>query len=173
MFQRYVLATTLNPPTLEEVKKLTMFDVAIMSGLADSLRNTLRDYIHIDPYTMADPFGSDDEFNYSMILDKGEPTRVVAMIKDEFNYSVILDKGAPTRVVAMIVSKLEQSPNLPWDDILGNGLVRVSLSKAGARELKNELMPKDTNNFYQFRRDGKVSGFIMFAFQICGQNPSG
>jgi hypothetical protein len=165
-----VLATAINPPTLEEIKKLTMFDVAIMSGLADSLRNTLKEYIHIDPYTMADPFGSDDEFNYSMILDKGEPTRVVAMIKDEFSYSVILDKGEPTRVVAMIISKLGPSPNLPWQSILGNRLVRLSLSKSGARELKNGLMPKDTNNFYQFRKDGKVSGFIMFAFQICGQN---
>ena len=165
-----MLATAINPPTLEEIKKLTMFDVAIMSGLADSLRNTLKEYIRIDPYTMADPFGSDDEFNYSMILDKGEPTRVVAMIKDEFSYSVILDKGEPTRVVAMIISKLGPSPNLPWQSILGNGLVRLSLSKAVARELKNGLMPKDTNNFYQFRKDGKVSGFIMFAFQICGQN---
>lgn len=143
-----MLATAINPPTLEEIKKLTMFDVAIMSGLADSLRNTLKEYIRIDPYTMADPFGSDDDFNYSMILDKGEPTRVVAMI----------------------ISKLGPSPNLPWQSILGNGLVRLSLSKASARELKNGLMPKDTNNFYQFRKDGKVSGFIMFAFQICGQN---
>lgn len=143
-----MLATAINPPTLEEIKKLTMFDVAIMSGLADSLRNTLKEYIRIDPYTMADPFGSDDEFNYSMILDKGEPTRVVAMI----------------------ISKLGPSPNLPWQSILGNELVRLSLSKASARELKNGLMPKDTNNFYQFRKDGKVSGFIMFAFQICGQN---
>lgn len=143
-----MLATAINPPTLEEIKKLTMFDVAIMSGLADSLRNTLKEYIRIDPYTMADPFGSDDDFNYSMILDKSEPTRVVAMI----------------------ISKLGPSPNLPWQSILGNGLVRLSLSKAGARELKTGLMPKDTNNFYQFRKDGKVSGFIMFAFQICGQN---
>ncbi len=165
-----MLASAINPPTSQEIKKLTMFDVAIMSGLADSLRNTLKEYINIDPYTMADPFGSGDEFNYSMILDKGEPTRVVAMIKDEFNYSVILDKGEPTRVVAMLVSKLEPSPNLPWERVLGDSLVRISVSKAGASELKNALMPKDTNNFYQFRRNGKVSGFIMFAFQICGQN---
>ena len=143
-----MLASAINPPTSQEIKKLTMFDVAIMSGLADSLRNALKEYIRFDPYTMADPFGSDDEFNYSMILDKVEPTRVVAMI----------------------VSKLEPSPNLPWESVLGDSLVRISLSKAGACELKNALMPKDTNNFYQFRRDGKVSGFIMFAFQICGQN---
>lgn len=165
-----MLASPINPPTAEEVKKLTMFDVAIMSGLADSFRNSLKNYIRIDPYTMADPFGFEDEYNYSMILDKQEPTRVVAMIKDEFNYAVVLDKQEPTRVVALIVSKLEPLPKLPWEEILGERLVRVSLSKAGANELKNELMPKDTNNFYQYRRDGKINGYIMFAFQICGKN---
>ena len=156
-------------PTLEELKKLTMIDIAIMNGLADSLRNTLKKYIQIDPYTMPDPFGSEDEYNYSVILDKQEPRRVVAMIKDEYNYSVILDKQEPRRVVAMIANKLESLPQLPWDDILGDRFIRLSLSRSDANALKNEMMPKDTNNFYQYRRSGKVNGYIMFAFQICGQ----
>jgi hypothetical protein len=92
------------------------------------------------------------------------------MIKDEYNYSVILDRQEPRRVVAMIASKLEPLPQLPWDEILGNRLVRLSLSKPDANGLKNEMMPKDTNNFYQYRRSGKITGFIMFAFQICGQH---
>jgi len=142
-----VLATSLKPPTLEEVRKLTMLDIAIMNGLADSLRNTLKKYIQIDPYTMPDPFGSEDEYNYSVILDRQEPRRVVAMI----------------------VSKMETLPELPWDDILGDRFIRLSLSRTDANTIKNELMPKDTNNFYQYRRSGKVNGYIMFAFQICGQ----
>jgi len=125
-----------------------MIDIAIMGGLADSLRSTLKKYIQIDPYTMSDPFGSEDEYNYSVILDRQEPRRVVAMI----------------------ASKLEPLPQLPWDDILGDRLVRSSLSKPDANALKNEMMPKDTNNFYQYRRSGKITGFIMFAFQICGQH---
>ncbi len=165
-----VLTTAISAPTPEEIKKLTMFDVAIMSGLADSFRNSLKNYVQIDPFTMADPFGSEDEYNYSMILDEQEPTRVVAMIKDEFNYSVVLDKQEPTRVVALIVSKLEPLPKLPWEEILGDRLVKAFLSKASAGDLKNELMPKDTNNFYQYRRDGKINGYIMFAFQVCGKN---
>ena len=142
-----MLATSLKPPTREEVRKLTMLDIAIMNGLADSLRNTLKKYIQIDPYTMPDPFGSDDEYNYSVILDRQEPRRVVAMI----------------------VSKMETLPELPWDDILGDRFIRLSLSRTDANTIKNELMPKDTNNFYQYRRSGKVNGYIMFAFQICGQ----
>ena len=142
-----MLATSLKPPTREEVRKLTMLDIAIMNGLADSLRNTLKKYIQIDPYTMPDPFGSEDEYNYSVILDRQEPRRVVAMI----------------------VSKIETLPELPWDDILGDRLIGLSLSRTDANIIKNELMPKDTNNFYQYRRSGKVNGYIMFAFQICGQ----
>jgi hypothetical protein len=164
-----MLAASLKPPTREEVRKLTMLDIAIMNGLADSFRNTLKKYIQIDPYTMPDPFGSEDEYNYSVILDRQEPRRVVAMIKDEYNYSVILDRQEPRRVVAMFASKLESLPQLPWDDILGDRLIRLSLSRSDANALKNELMPKDTNNFYQYRRSGKVNGYIMFAFQICGQ----
>ena len=143
-----MLAASINPPTLEEVKKLTMIDIAMMSGLADSLRSTLKKYIQIDPYTMSDPFGSGDEYNYSVILDREEPRRVIAMI----------------------ASKLEPLPKIPWDNILGARLVRLSLSKPDANALKNEMMPKDTNNFYQYRRSGKITGFIMFAFQICGQH---
>jgi hypothetical protein len=143
-----VLAASLNPPTRDEVKKLAMNDIAIMSGLADSLRSILKKYIQIDPYTMSDPFGSGDEYNYSVILDRQEPRRVVAMI----------------------ASKLDPLPQLPWDDILGDRLVRLSLSKPDANALKNEMMPKDTNNFYQYRRSGKITGFIMFAFQVCGQH---
>jgi hypothetical protein len=30
------------------------------------------------------------------------------------------------------------------------------------------MMPKDTNNSYPFRRSGRIIGYIMFAFQICG-----
>jgi hypothetical protein len=30
------------------------------------------------------------------------------------------------------------------------------------------MMPKDTNNFYPYRRAGRIAGYIMFAFQICG-----
>ena len=88
-----------------KLRNSTMIDIAVMSGLADSLRSILKKYIQIDPYTMSDAFGSEDEYNYSVILDRQEPRRAVAMIKDEYNYSVILDRQEPRRVVAMIASK--------------------------------------------------------------------
>ena len=143
-----MLATYLQAPTPKEVKKLTVIDIAIMSGLADSLRDRLEEYIGIDPYTMPDPL--DD--------------------KSDHNYSIIIDREEPNRIVAMIAIKKNPLPQLPWTKILEERLNRLQLSKIDAAALKYEIMPKDTNNFYPYRRSGKIAGYIMFAFQICGIN---
>jgi hypothetical protein len=142
-----MLATSAKPPTLDEIKELTVTDIAIMSGLADSLKDNLKKHIEIDPYTMPDPFGK----------------------KDDYNYFVVLDSEQPNRLVSMIVSKKNPPSQLPWDNILNKRLIRLPISKEDAAALKQELMPKDTNNFYPYRESGKVAGYIMFAYQICGK----
>ena len=141
-----VLATSIRLPTSEEIKKLTLADIAIAAGLADEFRDRLRDYIHIDPYCAPDPFSD----------------------KDDCNYSVILDKEDLHRIVALLANKKGTLPQLPWSAILGERLIQVSASKEDALAIKNELMPKETNNFYPYRRNGVTAGYIMFAFQICG-----
>ncbi|HEX2068078.1 MAG TPA: hypothetical protein VHF08_05215 [Nitrososphaeraceae archaeon] len=143
-----MLAASAKPPTTEEIKKLTITDIAIMSGLADSLRDNLKKHIGIDPYTTRDPFGE----------------------KDDYNYFVVLDREQPNRIVSMIVAKKDPSPQPLWDKILNERLIKLSIPKEDAVALKNELMPKETNNFYPYRDSGKVVGYIMFAFQICGQH---
>jgi hypothetical protein len=142
-----MLAASAKPPTAEEIKKLTITDIAIMSGLADWLRDNLKKYIEIDPYTTRDPFGE----------------------KDDYNYYVVLDREQPNRIVSMIVAKKDPSPQPLWDKILNERLIKLPIPKEDAVALKNELMPKETNNFYPYRDSGKVVGYIMFAFQICGQ----
>ena len=144
-----MLATSTRPPTVEEVKKLTMSDLAIASGLADSLRDRLREFVKIDPFTLS---GSD-------------PFREA----DDCTYSAVLDRENPNRVVAIIVGMKDSMPQLPWSAILGERLVRVSMEKEVAKELKHELAPKESDNFYPYRRNGRVTGYFMFAFQICGQ----
>jgi hypothetical protein len=144
-----VLATSTRPPTVEEVKKLTMSDLAIASGLADSLRDRLREYVKIDPFTLS---GSD-------------PFREA----DDCTYSAVLDRENPNRVVAIIVGMKDSMPQLPWSAILDERLVKVSMEKEVAKELKHELAPKEWGNFYPYRRNGRVTGYFMFAFQICGQ----
>ena len=143
-----MLAASAKPPTTEEIKKLSITDIAIMSGLADSLRDNLKQHIQIDPYTMRDPFGE----------------------KDDYNYFVVLDREQPSRIVSMIVAKKDPSPQPLWDKILNERQIKVPITKEDAVALKNELMPKETNNFYPYRVSGKVVGYIMFAFQICGQH---
>ena len=142
-----VLATSIKLPTTEEIKKLSLADIAISAGLADEFRDRFREYVHIDPYCVPDPFTD----------------------KDDCNYSVILDRENLNRIVALLANKKGALPQLTWSAILGDRLVKVSVSKEYALAIKHELMPKETNNFYPFRRNGITTGYIMFAFQICGQ----
>ena len=137
---------SVKPPALEEIRKLTITDIAIMTGLADSFRDSLKKYMHIDPFTMPDPFTD----------------------KDDYDYFVITDKRQLNWIVAMIAINKDLLPHVPWDNIVGAHLIILPISKQNAVELKYEMMPKDTNNFYPFRRLGRITGYIMFAFQICG-----
>jgi hypothetical protein len=141
-----VLATS-GSPSVEAVRKLSMADIAIMAGLADELRDRFRGYVHLDPFCVPDPFSE----------------------KDDCTYMIVLDRESLNRVVAMFANKKETLPQLPWSTILGERLAKVSISKQDAQALKHELMPKETNNFYPYRRNGRTSGYVMFAFQICGQ----
>lgn len=140
-----VLTTSIKLPTSEEIKKLSLADIAISGGLADEFRDRLREYVHIDPYCVPDPFSD----------------------KDDCNYSVILDRENLNRIVVLFANKKGTLPQLPWSAILDERLVKVSVSKEDALAIKHELMPKETNNFYPYRRNGITTGYIMFAFQIC------
>ena len=141
-----MLAQSIKLPTSEEIKKLSLADIAIASGLADEFRDKFREFVHIDPYCVPDPFTE----------------------KDDCTYSAILDRENLNRVVVLLANKKGTLPQLPWSAILGERLVKVALSKDDALTIKNELMPKETNNFYPYRRNGVTAGYIMFAFQICG-----
>ena len=141
-----MLATSIRLPTSEEIKKLSLSDIAISGGLADEFRDRLREYVHVDPYCVPDPFSD----------------------KYDCNYSIILDRENPNRIVVLLANKKVMLPQLQWSAILGERLVKMSVSKEDALAIKQELMPKETNNFYSYRRNGIIAGYIMFAFQICG-----
>ena len=140
-----MLTTSIKLPTSEEIKKLSLTDIAISAGLADKFRDRLREYVHIDPYCVPDPFTD----------------------KYDCNYSAILDRENLNRIVALFANKKGTLPQLPWSAILDDRLIKVSMSKEEAFAIKQELMPKETNNFYSYRRNGITTGYIMFAFQIC------
>ena len=142
-----MLSTTeIQSPTPNEIKTLTLTDLVIMNNLSVSLREQIKKYVDIDPFTTDDPFKENDDYEYFIILDKTNTNRVIS-------------------ILGTIKETIIQ---LPWESILGSQLIRLSISKTEAAALKHELMPKDTNNFYPFRKSTRIAGYIMFAFQICG-----
>lgn len=141
-----LLTTEIKSPSPDQVKALTLTDLVIMNKLSVSLREQIKKFVDIDPFTSHDPFEENDDYEYS----------------------VILDKSNTDRVISILAIRKDTTVQLPWDSILGNHLVRLTLEKTQAAALKYELMPKDTNNFYSFRQLAIIAGYIMFAFQICG-----
>src|ERR687894_3098654 len=78
-----VLATSIKLPTSEEIKKLSLSDIAISGGLADEFRDRLREYVHVDPYCVPDPFSDKYDCNYSIILDRENPNRIVVLLANK------------------------------------------------------------------------------------------
>ena len=142
-----MLSTTeIKSPSPNQMKTLTLTDLVIMNKLSVSFREQIKKYVDVDPFTTHDPFNKNDDYEYS----------------------VILDKTITSRVVSILATKKEFTTQIPWDSLPDSQFVRLTISKTEAGALKYELMPKDTNNFYPFRQSTRIAGYIMFAYQICG-----
>jgi hypothetical protein len=144
-----VLSSEIQSPKIESIKSLDIVDLAIMSQLAYSFKEEFLKYAQVDSFTSPDPFKNEDSNTYLVVVDRENIDRIVSMI-------IILNDSYNSRI--------------PLEKIMNDRLKIIQISKEKALLLKNEMMPKDTNNFYQFRQDGRVIGYIMFAFQICGQH---
>ena len=144
-----MLSSEIQSPKIESIKSFNMADIAIMSQLAYSFKDEFQKYVKVDSFT-SDPFNKEDANIYLIIVDRENIDRIISMI-------IILNDSYNSRI--------------PLEKIMNDRLKIIQISKEKALLLKNEMMPKDTNNFYQFRKeDGRVIGYIMFAFQICGQH---
>ena len=143
-----MLSSEIQSPKVESIKSLDIADIAIMSQLAYSFKDEFLKYAQTDSFTSPDPFKNED-FNTFLEVDRENIDRIVSMI---------------------IIRNDSHNLTIPLEKIMNDRLKIIQISKEKALLLKNEMMPKDTNNFYQFRKDGTVIGYIMFAFQICGQN---
>jgi hypothetical protein len=146
VLQSKLSTTEAQSPDPNQLKTLTLTDLVIMNKLSVSFREQIKKHIDIDPFTTEDPFKENDDCEYSVILDKTDTKRVICMV----------------------VAKKEPPVQLPWEILLGDQLVHLTISKTDAASIKYQLMPKDTNNFYPFRKSTRIVGYIMFAFQICG-----
>jgi hypothetical protein len=145
-----VLSSEIQSPKIESIKSFNMADIAIMSQLAYSFKDEFQKYVKVDSFTSPDPFNKEDANIYLIIVDRENIDRIISMI---------------------IIRNDSYNLRIPLEKIMNDRLKIIQISKEKALSLKNEMMPKDTNNFYQFRKeDGRVIGYIMFAFQICGQH---
>ena len=144
-----MLSSEIQSPKIESIKSFNMADIAIMSQLAYSFKDEFQKYVKVDSFT-SDPFNKEDANLYLIIVDRENIDRIISMI---------------------IIRNDSYNSRIPLEKIMNDRLKIIQISKEKALLLKNEMMPKDTNNFYQFRKeDGRVIGYIMFAFQICGQH---
>ncbi len=118
-----------------------------MSLISFGLKDRLAMYFKIDAFTVPDPFP----------------------INEDLNYFIVVDKSNTDRIISFIAIKKDFDDSALWDVFLGNELSRLDLSPEDILSLKQELLPKETNNFYPLRGEGTIVGFVAFAFQICGR----
>ena len=144
-----MLSSEITPPSNTSLKTLDISDIAIMNELSYILRDKILESFNIDPFTIPDPFDHVNDLFYNVIIDKENPNRIIA-------------------IIATFKNSSEQTFDLR--DIKLYRLQEIKITQEKAMEIKYQLMPKNTNNFYSIRQDGKIFGYIMFAFQICGQN---
>jgi hypothetical protein len=144
-----VLSSEVTPPSSTSLKTLDISDIAIMNELSYILRDKILESFNIDPFTIPDPFDHVNDLFYNVLIDKENPNRIIA-------------------IIATFKNSSEQTFDLR--DLKVHRLQEIKITQEKAKELKYQLMPKNTNNFYSIRQDGKIFGYIMFAFQICGQN---
>ena len=144
-----MLSSEIQSPKIESIKSLDIVDLAIMNQLAYSFKEEFLKYAQVDSFTSPDPFKNEDSNTYLVLIDRENIDRIISMI---------------------IIRNDSYNSRIPLEKIMNDRLKIIQISKEKALLLKNEMMPKETNNFYQFRKDGTVIGYIMFAFQICGQH---
>jgi hypothetical protein len=145
-----VLSSEVQSLKPESIKSLDIGDIAIMNQLAYSFKDEFIKYAKIDSFTSPDPFKNENPNTYLVVVDRENIDRIVSMI--------------------IIIPNYLDNSKIPLEKINNDRLKIIQIPKEKALLLKYEMMPKDTNNFYQFRKDGTVIGYIMFAFQICGQH---
>lgn len=140
-----MLAT--NPKNIVvSTKDLSVLDYSLMSFMSYELKKRLSAYFKIDSFTMPDPFPIKDDFNYFIVVDKSNTNRVISFVAIKSNMDIA-----------------------PWDSVLGRDMLRVDSPPEDILSLKEEMLPKDNDNFYPIRKDSSVVGSIAFAFEICGK----
>ncbi len=134
-------------PLRGDVENLELSDFIIMATISYDFDNRLKYFFKRDSFTVPDPFTDSNTYLYYLFVDKDTHRNFIsiAVIRKD----VFIEKDT-------------------WNKIKDNDIAMLKVKPEQANEIKEVLMPKDTNNFYPFRKDGKIVGYIIYAYQICG-----
>ena len=136
-----------NVHLIGDVENLELSDLIIMASISYDFDNRLKYFFERDAFTVPDPFTDPRDYLYYLFVDKNDYHNIISMI-----------------VIGKDVSIKKDT----WDKIKGDDIAMLEVKPEQANEIKKRLMPKNTNNFYPFRKDEKIIGYIMYAYQICG-----
>ncbi|HET8792723.1 MAG TPA: hypothetical protein VFM31_02935 [Nitrososphaeraceae archaeon] len=134
-------------PSRVDVENLELSDFIIMATISHDFDNRLKYFFERDSFTVPDPFTDSDNYLYYLFVDKENHRYFISIVVIKKDVSIKKDT---------------------WDKIRGDDIAMLEIKLEQAYEIKKRLMPKHTNNFYPFRTDGKIVGYIMHAYQICG-----
>jgi hypothetical protein len=130
-----------------DVENLELSNFIIMATISYDFDYRLKYFFKRDSFTVPDPFTDPEKYLYYLFVDKDNHRNFISMI---------------------VIGKDVYIKKYTWDDINGDDIAMLEIKPEQANKIKEVLMPKDTNNFYPFRKDGKIVDYIMHAYQICG-----
>jgi hypothetical protein len=133
-------------PSREDIENLDLYDLIIMASISYDFDDRIKYFFKRDAFTVPDPFTHPESYYYYLFVDKNNGHNFISMAIIRKDVSI----GKDT-----------------WNKIKGDDIAMLEVKPEQANEIKEGLMPKGTNNFYPFRKDGKVVGYIMYAYQIC------
>jgi hypothetical protein len=134
-------------PSRVDVENIELSDFIIMATISYDFDYKLKYFFKRDSFTVPAPFTDPGDYLYYLFVDKDNHRNFISMI-----------------VIGKDVSIKKDT----WDKIKGDDIAMFEIKPEQANKIKKVLMPKDTNNFYPFRKDRKIVGYIMHAYQICG-----
>ena len=111
------------------MKNLELSDLVIMASMSYDFDKSFKYFFERDAFTLPDPFKDPENYLYYLFVEKNNHSHIISMV---------------------IIRKDTSIEKNIWYKIMGNDKVMLDISHEQANEIKGELMPKDTNNFYPF-----------------------
>ncbi|MGB8164070.1 MAG: hypothetical protein WCF14_03575 [Nitrososphaeraceae archaeon] len=58
------------PPAPAQLRSLSSSDLGVITWRVANFKERIREYVGIDPYTTRDPLEPNDDYDYSIVLDR-------------------------------------------------------------------------------------------------------